>query len=331
MTTVADSADVDRHPIYTRDYAVDTPPIQKFFTTVCEWIDNRVPGGYVHGPSRFGKSKAVKYWIKSLIDDHYSGRVSFFRTICPGRARPSEREFLQSLISSLRIRFSATTSLIQMTERVANYLCASARANKSNYVVLMIDEGQRLSAVEYGVLCNIQNLMEESGFQLTVIAVGSHELTYRHESFLLGLDMHIVGRFMVHSAAFYGIQSVQELQYALAGYDEAEWPENSGTSFTAYFFPEAYARGLRVEDWAETLWQIYLDLAPPSLRSQLQVPMEHVAKAIERIFRSAAGRDAADFQVPIEELRAAVVYTGYAVHMRAIAAMSGGLHARATP
>lgn len=328
MTTPL-AEDVSQHPIYTRDYAVDTPPIHKFFATVCEWIDNRVPGGYVHGPSRFGKSKAVKYWIKELIDEHYAGRVSFFRTICKSRAHPSERDFLIGLLSSLRIRFTAKNSTAQVTERIANYLCASPRAKKSNYVVLMIDEGQRLTSVEYGVLCNIQNLMEDAGFQLTVIAVGSHEMAYQHESFLLGLDMHIVGRFMVHSAAFYGIQSVQELRYALAGYDETDWPAGSGISFTQYFFPQAYPRGLRVEHWSEDLWGVYLDLAPPALRPRLQVPMEHIAKAVERIFRSCAQRDAPEFEVTEKDLRAAVVYTGYAVHMRAVAAMTGARHERA--
>lgn len=328
MNEAVEQEDVSLHPIYTRDYAVDTPPIQKFFNTVCEWIDNRVPGGYVHGPSRFGKSKAVKYWIKLLIEERYAGHVNFFRTICPSRARPLEREFLISLLSGLHVRFTSYRSTVQVTERIANYLCASARANKSNYVVLMIDEGQRLTSVEYGVLCNIQNLMEEAGFQLTVIAVGSHEMAYQHESFLLGLDMHIVGRFMVHSAAFHGIQSVHELQYALAGYDDAEWPQGSGISFTKYFFPQAYARGLRVESWAEDLWKIYMDLAPPSLKAHLQVPMEHIAKAVERIFRSSAHRDSSDFEVSAKELQAAVSYTGYAVHMRAIAAMTGAGHGR---
>lgn len=328
MTLANKSEDVLQHPIYTRQYAVDTPPIQKFFATVCEWIDNRVPGGYIHGPSRFGKSRAVKYWIKELIDDHYYGRISFFRTICPSLDHPSEREFLRNLIGSLHIRFTSNKSIVQTTWRVANFLCASARARKSNYVVFMIDEGQRLTSVEYGVLCNIQNLMEDAGFQLTVIAVGSHELAYQHESFLLGMDMHIVGRFMVNSAAFHGIQSVRELSYTLAGYDEAEWPEGSGISFTSYFFPKASARGLRVEGWAEDLWEIYQELAPPSLRPRLQIPMEHVGRTVEQILRSLAQRDSSDFEVSINDLRAAVVYTKYPAHMRVIAAMTGGRHSR---
>ena len=318
--------DVSQHPIYTRDYAVDTSPIQMFFATICEWIDNRVPGAYVHGPSRFGKSRAVKYWVKELIDEHYAGRVCFFRTICKSKTRPSERDFLIGLLSSLRIRFKSSSSTAVVTERIANFLCASSRAKKSNYIVLMIDEAQRLTAVEYGVLCNIQNLMEDSGFQLTVIAVGSHEMAYQHESFLLGLDMHIVGRFMVHSAAFNGIQSVDELRYALAGYDETDWPADSGISFTQYFFPKAYARGLRVENWAEIFWCIYLELAPPSLRSRLQVPMEHIAKAVEKILRTYSKFDSYEFDVTEKEIRAAVVYTGYEVHMRTVAAITGSRH-----
>lgn len=317
---IIDENDASRHPINTHNYAVDTPPIKIFFQTVCEWIDNRIPGGYIYGPSRFGKTRAVKYWIDDLIREHYHGKVPFFRVICARRMRPSEREFLQAVLKGLKLKFRSSKSIFVMTERISNYLCASARAKKVNYVVLMVDEAQEMSEVEFGVLCNIQNFMEDAGFQLTVIAVGSHELAYQHEAFLLGEDMHLIGRFMVHNAAFYGIQSVDELRFTLAGYDlYTEWPEGSGLSFTKFFFPQAFSAGFRIENWADFMWQCFLDLAPLSLQSRLQVPMQNIGKAVEHIFRSLAVNDGVDFDLTEEDIRTAIRNTRYVEHMQTLA------------
>ena len=36
-----------------------------------DWIDQRQPGGYIHGPSRYGKSRGVKWHMKAV--DRFRG------------------------------------------------------------------------------------------------------------------------------------------------------------------------------------------------------------------------------------------------------------------
>lgn len=53
------------HPMILQEYAIYTPPIAEIFDVICEWIENKVPGGYIYGISRLGKSRAVKFWLNT--------------------------------------------------------------------------------------------------------------------------------------------------------------------------------------------------------------------------------------------------------------------------
>lgn len=66
------------HPMILQEYAIYTPPIAEIFEVICEWIENKVPGGYIYGISRLGKSRAVKFWLSVLIEEQYKGRIVFF-------------------------------------------------------------------------------------------------------------------------------------------------------------------------------------------------------------------------------------------------------------
>jgi hypothetical protein len=77
----------------------------------------------------------------------------------------------------------------------------------------MIDEAQDMRDPEYRTICNLQNELDSLGFQLTVISVGSQELTYQHEVFIQTGDIHLIARFMVRDAPFRGIRDAAELRY----------------------------------------------------------------------------------------------------------------------
>lgn len=60
-----------RHPVLLQEYAVFTPPVHAMAQTIGDWIDQRQPGGYIHGPSRFGKSRGVKWHLKNVLEDRF--------------------------------------------------------------------------------------------------------------------------------------------------------------------------------------------------------------------------------------------------------------------
>lgn len=313
------------HPVMRGTYALFTPPISEFFSTVCAWIDGHVTGGYVYGPPRQGKSRAVQYWIERLLTERYGGVLPFFRMNHKSHDRFSETEFLTELLQTGYHRYAQSGNRLTKLDRLVKLYATRARNARGNQVVLMIDEAQNMREQSYRTLCNMQNELDDLGFQLTVISVGTQDLVYQHSAFAQGGDLHLIGRFMMREALFRGIRSEAELAYVLNAYDiGTEWPEGSGISFTRYFFPRAFEIGFRLADVAATLWGIYKDLAPPKLQPHLEVAMEHVAKPVETLFREHSG-DAISVEFTREALIEAVEGARYRAYMQAVSLLPVGV------
>jgi hypothetical protein len=183
----------------------------------------------------------------------------------------------------------------------------------------MIDEAQDMRDPEYRTICNLQNELDSLGFQLTVISVGSQELTYQHEVFIQTGDIHLIARFMVRDAPFRGIRDAAELRYVLDGYDsDTEWPEKSGISYTRYFFPHAFEGSFRIANISQELWNLFVEMGPHSPGYKLEVPMEHIAKTVEGIFRDFSDDRMVEKELSQEELAKEVEKNAYERHMRAV-------------
>ena len=325
MNTPAALPTTREHPVMRGTYALFTPPISAFFSTVCEWIDGHVTGGYVYGPPRQGKSRAVQFWIEQLLAERYGTLLPFFRMNHKSHDRFSEAEFLTELLQTAHHRYAQSGNRLTKLDRLVKLYATRARNAGGNQVVLMIDEAQNMREASYRTLCNLQNELDDLGYQLTLISVGTQELVYQHSAFDQGGDLHLIGRFMMRETLFRGIQSVEELVYVLTAYDiGTEWPEGSGISYTRYFFPRAFESGFRLADLAATLWSIYQSLAPPKLQTHLQLAMEHVAKPVEFLFRKHGG-NAMAVEFSREALTEAVASTRYAAYMQAISLMPLGV------
>jgi hypothetical protein len=172
------------HPLGRGQYGLFTPPINDFFATVFEWIESRVTGGYIYGVPRLGKSRAVQFWIEQLLSEKYHGLLPLFRLIYKEHDRFSEHEFLSDLLDASHHKYSASGSRKVKLERLVRLYAARARNAGGNHIVLMIDEAQYMGDSGYRTLCNRQNELDDQGYHLTVISVGSHELAYQHEVFI---------------------------------------------------------------------------------------------------------------------------------------------------
>jgi AAA domain len=308
-----------QHPIVRGQYALNTPPIDEFIATICEWIDSRVTGGYIYGVSRLGKSRAVKFWVEARLAEKYHGLLPFFRLIHKRHERHSEIELLMELLEASRHKYAKSNSRKILLDRLVRLYATRARNAGSNHIVLMIDEAQDMRDPEYRTICNLQNELEDCGFQLTVISVGSHELTYQHEIFVQAGDIHLIARFMVRDAPFRGIRDATELRSVLEGYDsDSEWPEKSDISFTKHFFPRAFDGGFRIAGYSTELWNIFLEMGPQRPGFRLEVPMEHIAKTVEGIFRDFSDTHMIENDLSRGDLIMEVEKTAYRRHMKAV-------------
>ena len=282
------------HPVLKQEYAVFTPPLGAMGNKLGDWIDQLQPGGYIYGPSRFGKSRGVKWYMKSLLEERFGKRIPLHIWTRPPDSHVSENDFWVSLGLAVGFRYAPRRATRGDRRRLLlEFLIATAASCSSNFVALLIDEAQAMTFREWSWLLGLQNAMDWEGYRLSVFSIASHQMDYTYE--LLGKSdhAHVAARFLVAHWPFPGISSAAEVEYVLKGYDEAsEWPDHSGISYLAHFAPEPFARGARLAPCAGVLWQVLHDLLPKNYQGDAEFPMQHIARAIEEIlFNVARGQD----------------------------------------
>lgn len=317
----ADTEAPKLHPLLTQNYALYTQPIAEMYQKIEHWIDCRVTGAYIYGFSRTGKTKAVKEWFPALLHESYGERIAVFRCIYERQSLPSQLGFAMALARGVQHRFPKSTKTRDLEWRLANYFIVRGLKTTLKQVVLFVDEAQYLREAEFHALCNLQNLADDASVRLSVIAVGTHQLLQQRQTFILGHNIHLSARFLANRARFRGIRSAAELSQVLHGYDAmTDWPAGSGTSYTQFFLPNAFAHGFRLAHFAASLWDVYLQFAPSSLSETLEVPMEYVVTPIEILFRS-RGIDHPEFTLSTNALRDLIKKTNYSMIMREISNM----------
>ena len=310
------------HPLVRGEYAIPTAPIFEMFDAICLWIDSHAPGGYIYGFSRYGKTHASRFWILKLLAERYGKALACFRLIYKQHDHFSESLFLSELLGTSGHKHPRGISKKIMLDRLSRHFAISARNHGGHQILLLVDEAQNMHEPEYQTLCNLENELEQMGFKLTVISVGSHELTYQHQVFVQTGKIHLMARYTLRSARFRGIRDRDELRLILEAYDSlTEWPEGSGRSFTKFFFPQAFEDGYRMAGHADELWKIFVELGPYKRGYRLEVPMEHIAKSVEYLFRTFSDESVATKWIEPSSLLRAVNTSEYENHMAAISYM----------
>ena len=290
----ADRYDV-AHPLIGRAYAVYTPMIDHMVATIGNWIDEQRPGGYIFGPSRMGKSRGVKWFMREVLRERFGETIPLVIWSRPD-TQPTEAEFWHKLLMAADFEFVNPSKPLRKSESAylfTMHLIALAKTAKRNHVVLVIDEAQELTFKEWKWLVGLHNALDWQEIRLTLISIGSHQMGYRHELMSVSGNAHVAARFMACYAQFHGIRSLPELKYVLRGYDEAsEWPPESGCSYLAYYAREHFQSGKRLAHCATELWQALLELLPDKIKKRsAEFPMQHICWAIENtLFKLALGR-----------------------------------------
>lgn len=311
-----------QHPVLLQEYAVFTPPVHAMAQKIGDWIDQRQPGGYIHGPSRFGKSRGVKWHMKSILEERFGKRIPLHIWTRPPDSHVSESDFWVSLGLAVGFRYAPTRATRGDRRRLLmEFLIATATACESNFVALLVDEAQAMTFREWNWLLGLQNAMDWEGYRLSVFSIASHQMDYTYE--LLGMSdhAHVAARFLVAHWPFPGITSADEIEFVLKGYDEAsDWPPQSGISYLAHFAPDPYASGARLAPCAGAVWQVLNSLLPAHYNGDTEFPMQHIARAVEEILVGVARGE--DWESATAQARwiDALALTQFTDHMRLISA-----------
>ena len=311
------------HPVALIEYAIYTPPTEEMITTIGDWIDQRISGGYIYGPSRYGKSRAVKWHVRNVLHERFKMAIPLVVWIRRESAM-SEGEFWNSLLAAAKFEFH--DPLQPKTKTAARFLFEQllitvARSARCNYVVLIIDEAHAMTLREWNWLLGLQNVLDEQGFRLTTISIGSHGLLFQQNYLTRTGNSHICARFFACDVRFNGIGSEDQLGYVLNGYDvDSEWPKKSGQSYLQYFAPDYFKAGQRFKNHGSVIWTAFMDLRPPNIASNKkipkEIPMQHLAHSIEQALRRLAGGEEWAKVMEYKSWLGMIEKTGFTKHMQ---------------
>lgn len=273
---------VGTHPVETGKYLLSTNEINRMYQTVIKWIDNRTPGAIIYGRPRLGKTRAISYLVNSLPID-FGENTPIYHIRCRKYKNPNENFFFEDLLKGVgHALFSNGKSSVKRT-RLLMFLIERAEFSGKSKIIIFIDDAQRLEELHYDWLMDLFNELDQYGITLTTILVGQKELVHQRSAFISGEKFQIVGRFMSQEYQFKGLETINDLKICLMGYDDyCEYPSDSDWSFTKYFFTDAFLRGYRLQQSAEEIFQVIIDLRREfGLSQKVEIPMQYITLAIE--------------------------------------------------
>jgi hypothetical protein len=317
------------HPVVRKVYSLFTPPIEELVDTCGAWIDGRVKGGTIYGPSQFGKSSGVDHWLGQLLEERLKERVSLIiwthqdhgSSTSPGGFHS---KLLKAASDGAFARGNATKTLHRLIERFIEL----AYSNEGHFIVVVIDEAQGMSEKEWLWLVQLHSTLEAEGVQLCVISIASFQFNERPRDLAMTGSAHAAARFMLHDRQFRGLQNAEEIGFVLKGYDEdSEWPLGSGLSYSAGLAPRAFAEGFRISNYSHQLWDLLHECLPKGYSGKSEFPMQSIALAARYVLLRVAG-SGSNWQnsVALQSWRDGVISSGH-TKLMGLVSLYGG-HAR---
>jgi len=300
------------HPIENGQYILPTKEVMRLMNTLKQIVINRLPGMIVHGRPRLGKSWAVKFASKHLPDE-VGAPVPIFLSSCKQYRVPNEEKFYLDLLNDFKFPFPAKRKPADMRRQIVNLMLEKGERSVLRRVVLVIDEAQRLAEWQFNCLIDIYNELDRENIGMSVVSVGQEELLSRRSFFLEQKKAQIIGRFMTHEHHFHGIQTKEDIALCLHCYDEiSEFPDNSGWSYTRYFFPEAYQEGSRLEHFTQDLYNLFIEIRREyGLAKDFEIPMEYFAYTVENALKIYGANGKQSKWLTLNQLKEAIKISGY--------------------
>lgn len=285
-----------KHPIYTGDYYIQTSTIDNLLNEVTNWIDSRNPGGIIYGRARIGKTRAI-HNLTIQLKQIYGNDLPIFNVLMSEHKFSEKYFYLEMLKDIGHTLAKSSRPASDLKTNLVNHLISEAKSNSAGQVIIFIDEANFMSMDDFNYLIDIYNRLERAQVRMTVLLVGTKELISLKTALMQMNKQQIIERFMVREFHFRGIRTVKELQICLASYDYSEYPENTGWSFTKYFFAEAYSDGKMLYSMSEEIFSYFKEVLGTS---SMEIPMQYVTSTIENCFRR-FGCDGSNVYFPSKE------------------------------
>ena len=300
------------HPIETTRYILPTPSIDTSYNAVIQWIENRAPGGMIYGKPRLGKTRAIQY-LSRLLVEKFGGNLPVIIVLCRDYKVPTESTFFEDLLRAAGHALYKSGNAASKRDRLIEYLSEKVEFSFQNRLVLFIDEAQKLHEQQFKWLIDLHNELDARDVAAIVILVGQDELIHQYSAFQLTKKTQIIGRFMVHQLQFHGLKGIRDIKKCLKAYDvDSEYPVGSGWSFTRYFFPAVFNSGFGLASYANSLWEAFrLTKDECGLLGNHEIPMQYFCRTVEFVLRHYGTHEEVSSEISIEMWKEAIKASGY--------------------
>jgi len=294
------------HPITTRKVLMATPPIHEMFRVINRVVMLRDTGCCFVGPSGTGKTSALIV-IEAMIKVRWP-TLYVVRHHTHNNKVPSIRAFFKHFLSTLK-HPERKGETIDLRQRLVNWLADEALLSGLNLVLLTIDEAQAMDVADFEFLKDVYNDLAEADVQLvTVLMAQSPDFDavvtkLRHQR-----RLDLIGRFAMRIVPFRAYNSLEDITAILEFIDQAIYPEDSGITWTAFYFPEAFANGFRISSQSEKFYSAIAEITPGAKPSEICFPARQAFLAIKFICNEYAGYDSPELQLPNDAWNFAVQY-----------------------
>jgi hypothetical protein len=308
---------LENHPLARRHYRVATAAIEELVDLVERCVRLLTPGALIHARPRMGKTHAIDYMVLHLARERPN--VLVLRMSCEYHRTDFEGAFFSTLLAAAGERTQKAMSIAQKRFALLRKLVEQLQLRSGHIVVLLCDEGQRLSRHALEWLRDVHDQLAHHGARLLTFLVGQPQLLEHKARYQLSGDEQIVARFMIEQLHFRGITGAEDAATCMASYDKSRYPEDSGPTFTEFFYPLAFGAGLRLEQSAAALWNTFVHAhATAQLLGPVEIPMDYFTRAVESVLTTGPLWDSIGLELAAAHWHKAVSESGYVAAQKTV-------------
>ncbi len=257
-----------------------TPELKRLAQQVGYWLRLELPGAYVYGVQRNGKSSALR-WIASMTNELF-GRAVFVSLVNIQKGLADRETSLPGEWLNQAGKLSNENTPARLRKRLKAHFVEEAQQRDNDQIVLVVDEAQNLTRNHLGQLIYWGDVLAAKGLRVFTLLVDQPELRTSIDSYLNMGELQIVGRFFERSHEFQAIAQ-SDIDLVIKAH-ECDVLCSDGTvqpPAVAGLFPEAWAKGWRPSAWSATLGEgIRAAAIKCGLAKDQRVPMQHLRSTL---------------------------------------------------
>lgn len=291
-------------------FQIKTAQTEACCAQIVTWLQVGIMGGFILGPTRHGKTSAVRWALKAL-KSMLNIPLSVFEIPVRSQKDARERDFFEYLLRAVGHRNWKSGTAGNKRDRLNDFLTARARSSPIKTVVLYFDEAQFLKDHHWEWLLNLSNESVERNIKIFFLFSGPPELAEARERYVSAGLTQLVGRFMSVVFELNGLTSQGQLRDCLQRFSDVVYPKAQGLGLASHFVDPAKYPGFSLASYAPSMWNLFHQTRAKEAYPQedapstFVLPMHYVTAAILHFLTGLATNQ--DPKVSVEDLLSSAV------------------------